>query len=395
MLGFDTDLDVSDEHIRNIAPQEADIFVGSARLLSVHMLSDERCWEAVTERDSKRDGQFYYGVLSTGVYCRPSCSSKLPLRKNVRFYESPGDAERAGLRPCLRCHPLAERGDEATVTKIREICAYIQKHCESGDAVTLEVLAEQADWSPFHLHRTFKAVLGITPKQLLDACRVSALKKQLKKGTTVTAAVYEAGFGSSSRVYENVDKNLGMTPAEYKEGGKDVGISYAYAQTPLGLLLAAATDRGLCFIQFGESVDALMKELKAEYPQAKISESSARREEMAEWMSALTKYLEGEPTALDLPIDVKASVFQLKVWRYLQTIPRGETRTYGEVAKAIGDPGASRAVGTACGANKLALVIPCHRVIRGDKALGGYRWGMERKTALLETEKKRYTARKR
>ncbi len=359
------------------------------------MMSDERCWDALTARNAERDGQFYFGVMTTGVYCRPSCPAKQPLRKNVRFYESPGDAERDGLRPCKRCHPLAGRADEASVTKVREVCAYIQEHCESGDAVTLETLADIAGWSPFHLHRTFKAVLGITPKQLLDACRVSALKSKLRKGGTVTEAVYEAGFGSSSRVYENVDKNLGMTPVQYREGGKDVGISYAFAKTPLGLLLAAATDRGLCFVQFGDSVDELMKELKSEYPQAKITESVARKEEMAKWMAALTDYLQGEPAVLNFPIDVKASVFQLKVWRYLQTIPRGETRTYGEVAKAIGDAGASRAVGTACGANKVALVIPCHRVIRGDHALGGYRWGMERKTALLENEKKRYTAQQR
>jgi AraC family transcriptional regulator of adaptative response/methylated-DNA-[protein]-cysteine methyltransferase len=359
------------------------------------MLSEARCWDAVLQRNAERDGQFYFGVVTTGVYCRPSCPAKQPLRKNVRFYESPGDAERDGLRPCLRCKPLAGRADEAIVEKIREVCAYIQEHCESGDGITLETLAENAGWSPFHLHRTFKAVLGITPKQLLDACRVSALKTKLRKGGTVTAAVYDAGFGSSSRVYENVDKNLGMTPAQYKDGGKDVGISYAYAKTSLGLLLAAATDRGLCFVQFGDSVDELMKALKSEYPQAKIAEGNAGRQEMDAWMKSLTDYLQGQPVALDLPIDVKASVFQLKVWRYLQTIPRGEVRTYSEVAKAIGDPGASRAVGTACGANKVALVIPCHRVIRGDKGLGGYRWGMERKTALLEAEKKRYTAQQR
>ena len=359
------------------------------------MMSEAKCWDAVTTRNAEKDGQFYFGVVTTGVYCRPSCPARQPLRKNVRFYESPGEAERDGLRPCKRCRPLDGRADEATVAKVREVCAYIQANCDSGDGLTLETLAETAGWSAFHLHRTFKAVLGITPKQLLDACRVSALKTKLRQGGTVTAAVYDAGFGSSSRVYENVDKNLGMTPGQYREGGKDVAISYAYAKTPLGLLLAAATDRGLCFVQFGESVDELMKELKSEYPQAKMGESNAGRREMDGWMKALTGYLQGEPAVLDFPIDVKASVFQLKVWRYLQTIPRGEVRTYGEVAKAIGDAGASRAVGTACGANKVALVIPCHRVIRGDKALGGYRWGVERKTALLEGEKKRYTAQQR
>ncbi len=359
------------------------------------MLSDERCWDAVTHRNAEKDGQFYFGVLTTGVYCRPSCPAKQPLRKNVRFFESPGEAESAGLRPCKRCHPLAGRADEATIEKIREICDYIESHGETGDSVSLETLAERAGWSPFHLHRTFKSVLGITPKQWLDAGRVATLKKQLKQGSSVTAAIYDAGFGSSSRVYEHVDKTLGMTPAQYKGGGKDVGISYTFAQTPLGLLLAAATDRGLCFVQFGENVDSLLKELKTEYPNAKISESAAQQKELNTWMHALTNYLKGEPEPLHLPLDIKASAFQRKVWNYLQTIPRGETRTYGEVAKAIGDPGASRAVGTACGSNTVALVIPCHRVIRGDQGLGGYRWGAERKTALLDVEKKRVAARKR
>jgi AraC family transcriptional regulator of adaptative response/methylated-DNA-[protein]-cysteine methyltransferase len=329
------------------------------------------------------------------VYCRPSCPARQPLRKNVRFYDSPGAAERDGLRPCKRCRPLSGRADEESIEKIHKVCAYIQANCDSGDALTLDTLAADAGWSPFHLHRTFKAVLGITPKQWLDACRVSTLKTKLRQGGSVTAAVYDSGFGSSSRVYERVDKTLGMTPAQYREGGKDVGISYAFAKTPLGLLLAAATERGLCFVQFGDSVDDLMKELKSEYPQAKMTASTAGQREMAGWMQSLTEYLNGEAVELNLPIDVKASVFQLKVWRFLQTIPRGETRTYGEVAKAIGDSGASRAVGTACGANKVALVIPCHRVIRGDQGLGGYRWGVERKTALLDAEKKSYTAQKR
>ena len=244
------------------------------------MLSDERCWDAVTSRNAEKDGQFYFGVLTTGVYCRPSCPAKQPLRKNVRFFESAGEAELAGLRPCKRCHPLANSADEATIEKIRGICDYIQTESDTGNPVTLELLAEKAGWSPFHLHRTFKSVLGITPKQWLDACRVATLKKQLKQGSSVTDAIYDAGFGSSSRVYEQVDKTLGMTPAQYKGGGKDLGISYTFAQTPLGLLLAAATDRGLCFVQFGESVDSLLKELKAEYPNAKISESAARQTEI-------------------------------------------------------------------------------------------------------------------
>ena len=345
----------------------------------------------MVSRNAEQDGRFYFGVVTTGVYCRPSCPARQPLRKNVRFYENPGAAERDGLRPCLRCHPLAGRADEAAIENVHKLCVFIQQNCETGEPLTLDSLAEQASWSPFHLHRTFKAVLGITPKQWLDACRVKTLKTKLRQSSSVTAAVYDAGFGSSSRVYEQVDQKLGMTPAQYRQGGKGASISYAFANTTLGLLLAAATDRGLCFVQFGDGPEALLAELQGEFPQAKIVESNANPRAMAAWMKALTDYLKGEPTPLDLPVDLQGSVFQLKVWRYLQTIPGGEVRTYGEVAKALGDPGASRAVGTACGANRVALVIPCHRVIRGDGALGGYRWGVERKQSLLDDEKKRYT----
>ena len=358
------------------------------------MLNETKCWDAINQRNVAEDGHFYFGVVTTGVYCRPSCPARQPLRKNVRFYESPGEAERDGLRPCLRCRPLKDRADEATIEKIRDVCVYIRAHCDSGEALTLETLGEVAGWSPFHLQRTFKAVFGVSPKQFVEACRVTTFKSKLRKGSSVTAAVYDAGFGSSSRVYERVDTNLGMTPAEYRAGGKDVAISYAVAKTPLGLLLMAATDRGLCSVQFGADEKELLTELAREYPQAKIAKSKAERGEMEVWMKALTGYLRGEPAALELPLDVRATAFQLKVWRYLQTIPVGEVRTYGEVAQAIGAPGASRAVGTACGSNKVALVIPCHRVIRGDQELGGYRWGIERKSALLEAEKKRYTAKR-
>ena len=355
------------------------------------MLNDQRCWNAVTSRNAEQDGRFYFGVVTTGVYCRPSCPARQPLRKNVRFYETPGAAERDGLRPCLRCHPLAGRADEAAIQNVHKLCAFIQQNCESGEPLTLETLAEQAGWSPFHLHRTFKGVLGITPKQWLDACRVKSLKTKLRQSSSVTAAVYDAGFGSSSRVYEQVDQKLGMTPAQYRQGGKDVNISYAFANTSLGLLLAAATDRGLCFVELGADPETMLAELRAEFPHAKIAESNPDPRVMGAWIKALTNYLQGDQIPPDLPLDLHGSVFQLKVWRYLQTIPAGEVRTYGEVAKAIGEPGAARAVGTACGSNKVALVIPCHRVIRGDRGLGGYRWGMERKQSLLDDEKKRYT----
>lgn len=355
------------------------------------MLNEAKCWDAILQRSASEDGRFYFGVLTTGVYCRPSCPARQPLRKNVRFYESAGLAERDGLRPCLRCHPLSDSADEETIETIRRVCAHIRAHCESGETLDLEALGEAAGWSPFHLHRTFKAVLGVTPKQFVDACRVTALKTKLRQGRSVTAAVYDAGFGSSSRVYERVDTKLGMTPGEYRQGGKNVFISYAFVKTPLGLLLVAATSRGLCSVEFGESPESLLEGLRREYREANIAESRAAEGELAAWTKALTQFLQGETAPLQLPIDVRATAFQLKVWRYLQTIPAGEVRTYGEVAKAIGEPGASRAVGTACGANKVALAIPCHRVIRGDHGMGGYRWGVERKAALLETEK-RYTS---
>jgi AraC family transcriptional regulator of adaptative response/methylated-DNA-[protein]-cysteine methyltransferase len=355
------------------------------------MLNETKCWDAILNRSAAEDGRFYFGVLTTGVYCRPSCPARQPLRKNVRFYESPGEAERDGLRPCLRCRPLSGRADEESIEKIRQVCAHIRAHCESGETLNLEALGEAAGWSPFHLHRTFKALLGITPKQFIDACRVTVLKTKLRQGRSVTAAVYDAGFGSSSRVYERVDSSLGMTPGEYRDGGKNVSISYALVKTPLGLLMVAATQRGLCSVQFGENAQSLLEELQREYPAAHLAESRAREGDLAAWTKALTLFLQGGAVPLNLPIDVLATAFQLKVWRYLQTIPAGEVRTYGEVAKAIGEPGASRAVGTACGANKVALVIPCHRVIRGDRGMGGYRWGVERKTALLEREK-RYTS---
>jgi AraC family transcriptional regulator of adaptative response/methylated-DNA-[protein]-cysteine methyltransferase len=353
------------------------------------MLNETDCWNALKIRSAAEDGHFYFGVVTTGVYCRPSCPARQPLRKNVRFYETPAEAERDGLRPCLRCRPLKNRADDASIEKIREIGAYIRAHCDSGETLNLEALGSVAGWSPFHLQRTFKAVLGVSPKQFVEACRIAAFKSNLRKGTSVTAAVYDAGFGSGSRVYERVDSNLGMTPSEYRSGGKDVAISYAFAQTPLGLLLMAATDRGLCSVQFGATENELLQDLEREYPHAKITKTTAARSHMVGWMKALTGYLKGESYAVELPLDLRATAFQLKVWRYLQTIPPGEVRTYGQVAEAIGAPGASRAVGSACGANKIAMVIPCHRVIRGDKTPGGYRWGAERKIALLEAEKKR------
>ncbi|HEY3937671.1 MAG TPA: bifunctional DNA-binding transcriptional regulator/O6-methylguanine-DNA methyltransferase Ada [Bryobacteraceae bacterium] len=352
------------------------------------MLDKEKCWNAVLNRNAAEDGRFFFGVLTTGVYCRPSCHARKPLRKNVRFYETPAEAERDGLRPCLRCRPLAERADEPTLQKIRQVCDYLRRNCESGEELTLAKLGELVGLSLFHLQRTFKAVLGVTPKQYLEACRIAVLKTQLRKSESVTNAVYEAGFGSSSRVYERVDSRLGMTPSEYRAGGKGAAISYAFAETQLGRVLLGATDRGLCFLQFGESRDELLASLKREYPQASLEEMKEPKSPQFElWTESLARYLRGDRTSLDLPVSVRATAFQAKVWRYLQSIPAGEVRSYSEVAAAIGEPRAMRAVGRACASNRVAIVIPCHRVIRGDLGLGGYRWGVDRKRRLLDQEK--------
>lgn len=351
------------------------------------MLDERQCWEAVEAKDKARDGQFFFGVLTTGVFCRPSCPARRPLRKNVRFYETPAEAERDGLRPCRRCRPL-EAADGARTRRIEELCRYIRESCDGGEPVTLEALARHAGMSASHLQRSFRAAVGVTPRQYVEACRLETLKRGLRAGGSVTSAIYDAGFGSSSRVYERADTRLGMTPAEYRAGGRGLAISYATIVGPLGLLMVGATDRGLCFVQFGDSHDQLLALLEKEYPKAKLEPvDEPHSEPFSDWIEALNAHLSGEAPSFDLPVAVRASAFQQKVWSYLQSIPLGEVRTYGEVAAAIGRPTAARAVAQACASNRTALVIPCHRVIRGGGELGGYRWGIERKRRLLERER--------
>ncbi|HEX4953924.1 MAG TPA: bifunctional DNA-binding transcriptional regulator/O6-methylguanine-DNA methyltransferase Ada [Thermoanaerobaculia bacterium] len=344
------------------------------------------CWQAVLSRDRSEDGHFFLGVLTTGIFCRPSCPARRPKRENVRFYPSPEAARRDGLRPCKRCRP--EAGADPRATRIEELCAHIRAEAGSGEPLTLEALAERAGMSPSHFQRTFREVVGVTPRQFVEACRLEALKQGLKAGESVTDAIYDAGFGSASRVYERTDTRLGMTPGAYRAGGKGVAISWAATDTPLGRMMIAATDRGLCFVQFGESDQALLERLRAEYPAATLEPSPEPRPAAFEgWMAALRSHLEGLEPLPELPLDVRASAFQLMVWRYLQSIPRGEVRSYSEVAQAIGRPKAARAVARACATNRAALVVPCHRVIRGDGDLGGYRWGLERKQRLLAAER--------
>ncbi|MGH8447600.1 MAG: bifunctional DNA-binding transcriptional regulator/O6-methylguanine-DNA methyltransferase Ada [Solimonas sp.] len=350
-----------------------------------HLQNDEQRWQAVQARDASQDGQFWYGVLTTGVYCRPGCASRLPLRKNVRFYTDMDAAERDGLRPCKRCKPRAAAAD-AEALRIAEVCRYIEAHADAK--LPLAELAQRAHLSPFHFQRRFKAVVGLSPKEYAEACRLKNLRRELRAAPSVSDAIYGAGYGSGSRVYEKIDTRLGMTPAEYRAGGAGVAISYASGATPLGLVMIAATDRGICFLQFGDSEPVLLAALQAEYPAAQFSAMAApQKAQFGAWMQLLGEHLEGRRPRLELPLHTRGTAFQLEVWKYLQTIPYGEVRSYKEVAEGIGRPSAVRAVAHACATNNVALLIPCHRVIRGDGALSGYRWGLERKRVLIDQER--------
>lgn len=350
------------------------------------MLDPDKCWAAVIKKDKTQDGRFFLGVLTTGVYCRPSCPARTPLRKNVRFYETAADAERDGLRACLRCRPASWKDEDPNRARIESLCQYIRENTDAP--VTLDELSRRSGLSRFHLQRTFKKIAGVTPKQYAESVRVAALKGHLRSSKSVTDAVYDAGFGSSSRVYERADTRLGMTPAEYRAGGRNVSISYASIDTAAGRMMIGATDRGLCFVQFGESEEELLDKLRSEYPAAHVE---AMRKPYSEqwrlWMDALARHLKGSQPRLDLPLDIRATAFQMRVWQYLQTIPYGEVQSYSEVAAGIGRPGSARAVAQACATNRVAIVIPCHRVIRGNGELGGYRWGLERKRVLLDRER--------
>ncbi len=350
-----------------------------------HPLDAEACWQAVRARDASANGRFYFGVLSTGVFCLPSCPARRPLLRNVRFYRTPAEAQSDGLRPCRRCHPLSPPAS----ARMNDLCRYIE--ARSGQPLSLADLARHAGLSPSHLQRAFKSAVGLTPRQFHDACRLKSLKTGLRTGDAVTPAVYDAGYGSSSRVYERTGQTLGMTPGQYRRGAQNVSISYATAHTPLGLLMIGATDRGLCFVQFGDSPRNLLAELRAEYPRAAVEPmAQPYPAPFLNWVEALSRHLEGNLPALDLPLDIRATAFQALVWRYLQAIPPGQVRSYTEVAAAVGRPNAARAVARACASNRVALVVPCHRVIRQSGDLGGYRWGLARKRALLKLEGSQY-----
>ena len=342
--------------------------------------NEARNWDAVVARDASQDGKFVFAVSSTGVYCRPSCAARRPRRENVQFFSRPEQAEQAGYRACLRCRPKAFSGNPQSDI-VKEICRFIEQHLD--EPLTLARLGREFRQSPFHLQRRFKAVLGITPREYADSCRLRRLKRNLQAGDSVTTAMYDAGYGSSSRLYERTASQLGMTPDKYRRGAIAAAIRYTCADSPLGRMLVAATDRGICSIQFGRSDDELLEGLKREFP---FAQRKADGGGLKPWVAALLQHMRGKDLDSTLPLDIRATAFQRRVWAYLQSIPFGATRSYGAVAKAIGQPTASRAVARACATNPVAVAIPCHRVVREDGTMGGYRWGIERKKALLELE---------
>jgi AraC family transcriptional regulator of adaptative response/methylated-DNA-[protein]-cysteine methyltransferase len=356
----------------------------SATSVGTRAHEDDPRWNAVLARDSARDGEFVFAVSSTGVYCRPSCPARRPRRENVQFFLRPEHAEQAGYRACLRCRPKSCNGNTES-DGVKAICRFIEQHLD--EPLTLHRLGQEFQQSPFHLQRRFKAALGITPREYADSCRLRLLKRNLQAGDSVTRAMYDAGYGSSSRLYERTASQLGMTPDKYRRGAIAAAIRYTCADSPLGRMLIAATGRGICSIQFARSDGELLEGLKREFPFSvrKLDEGG-----LQSWVRALLKHMCGKvlDSASLLPLDIRATAFQRRVWAYLRSIPFGATRSYSQVAKGIGRPSACRAVARACATNPVAVAIPCHRVVREDGTMGGYRWGIERKKALLEIERR-------
>jgi AraC family transcriptional regulator of adaptative response/methylated-DNA-[protein]-cysteine methyltransferase len=337
-------------------------------------------WRAVLARDAREDGVFVYAVRSTGIYCRPSCPSRRPRRDRVVFFASAQSAGLAGFRACKRCRPEALAADP-WVEKIRRSCVFL---ANAEGHPSLAALAARVGGSPYHLQRNFKRLVGLTPRQYAEACRLGKVKRRLRGGETVTAAMLEAGYGSSSRFYERAVPRLGMLPAVYRRGGAGMSIQYTIVDSALGRLLVAATERGVCAVAMGASDRAMAQNLAQEYPAATIVRGEGS---FTAWTREILARLVGRRPRIDLPLDVQATAFQWQVWQALAAIPYGETRTYGEIAAVIGRPQATRAVARACATNPVAVAIPCHRVVAASGAVSGYRWGVERKKTLLARER--------
>jgi AraC family transcriptional regulator, regulatory protein of adaptative response / methylated-DNA-[protein]-cysteine methyltransferase len=340
-------------------------------------------WAAVARRDRNADGAFWYSVHTTGVYCRPSCGARLPRRENVRFHGSPAEAEQAGFRPCKRCRPDERSLAEHRTSVVESACRMIE---QADEAQKLDDLAAQAGMSRFHFHRVFKAVTGVTPKAYAKARRADRVRDELARRPTVTDAIYEAGFNSNGGFYAASPALLGMTPSQFRAGGPGQLIRFAVGKCSLGAILVAATDKGVCAIQLGDDADALVNELEDRFPKAQLVGGDAAFED---WVARIVGFVEAPSLGLDLPLDVRGTAFQQRVWQALRDIPPGTTASYAQIASRIGAPKAVRAVAQACAANPLAVAIPCHRVVRQDGGLSGYRWGVERKRALLDREANR------
>lgn len=347
--------------------------------------TDDERWQAVLARDAAADGRFVYAVRSTGIYCRPSCPSRRPGRDQAVFFAAPADAEAAGFRPCRRCQPELPVAPQADL--VRRAGDWIEVHVD--EAPTLADLGRALGVSPAHLQRTFKRATGVSPRQYAEAIRLRRVKARLQEGDDVTTALYDAGFGSSSSLYERAPATLGMTPGTYGRRGAGMEIGYTITGCALGRVLVAATARGICAVSFGDDDAALEGLLAREYPAATVRRDDAA---FTGWVREVVARIDGEAPAGEVPLDLRGTAFQARVWEVLRRIPRGEVRGYGEVAAALGEPSAARAVAGACAGNPAAVVIPCHRVVRSDGTLGGYRWGIARKQALLARERSAATA---
>ncbi|CAN5212277.1 bifunctional DNA-binding transcriptional regulator/O6-methylguanine-DNA methyltransferase Ada [soil metagenome] len=341
-------------------------------------MKNEIYWKAVETNDARFNGAFVYGVDSTRIYCKPSCPSKLPKRENVRFFLSFEIAETKGFRACRRCQPQTECASPQTKIALRA-CELL----ETEEQISLEDLGAELNVSPTHLQKIFKIYFGVSPKKFAELKRLEKFKIELKNGRGVTDAMYEAGFGSSSRLYENVSEKLGMTPKIYAKGGENMRIDFTIIDCDLGKLLVAHTAKGVCAVSFGDDEKSLAENLQSEFPKSEIS---ANDSSLKDFVEAILANLTGTNKTLDLPLDLQATAFQMRVWDALRKIPYGKTVSYQAIAEQIGNKNAVRAVATACASNRVALVIPCHRVVRSNGELSGYRWGVERKKAILEKE---------
>ena len=349
--------------------------------LALRSTDDDARWAAIAARDPAFDGRFYFSVATTGIYCKPSCASRRALRKNVRFHATAEEAERAGFRPCKRCRPDGASPARDRAEKIAKACRLI----ETGEEKTLEALAQHVAMSPYHFHRIFKAIVGVTPKAYAIAERNKRMRARLGESASVTEAIYAAGFNSNSSFYAGSSQALGMTPSAFRAGGADVDIRFAIGECSLGSILVAASDKGVCAILLSDDPGALARDLESQFPRARLHSGDASFERIA---ATVIGFVESPCGNLDLPLDIRGTAFQQRVWEALRRIEPGTTASYMEIAAMIGAPHSVRAVAGACASNRLAVLIPCHRVVRSDGSLSGYRWGVELKRRLLEREAK-------